>query len=144
MGQSQTGQATPRTLNNDQALFVVQFATDCNVVWDEGQQLQECAIAAKEKLCFNFLVLGQAGSGKTVIVQDLCIPAIDFLFPPDDVGGSSVLIECSNWSQAEKSHRLPPGGIGRHSVSRNKELLPQGKKPVLAQTRSTLRCLILE
>ena len=121
------------------------------MVWDEDQQLLEGTITARERHCFNFLVMGQAGSGKTAVVQDICIPTIDFLFPANDVGGSSVLIACSKWSQAENISTPTHKAISCHRAGlvgiqsfRNKDFLPQNKKPALVRTWSTLRCLILE
>ena len=34
-------------------------------------------------------------------MQDICIPAVDFLFPKNTNEESAVLIVCSKWSQAE-------------------------------------------
>ena len=89
------------SLKRDQALFVAQFAQACNAVWEDEQSIQDGSLDVKDRRCFNFLVLGQAGPGKTAVVQDICIPAIDFLFPTNSDEESAVLIVCSKWSQAE-------------------------------------------
>ena len=46
--------------------------------------------------CFNILLMGQGGSGKTAIVQEIVLVTLEFLF-----GTDSVLTVCSKWSQAE-------------------------------------------
>ena len=141
----------PRPLKRDQALFVAQFAAACNAVWDDEQSILDGSLEVKDRRCFNFLVLGQAGSGKTAVVQDVCIPAIDFLFPTTAGKESSILIVCSKWSQAENistpthkavtCHRA--GLVGVQSF-RNKELLPGDKKAALVRAWTSRRALIIE
>ena len=90
--------------------------------------------------------MGQGGSGKTAIVQDIVLPAIDFLF-----GVEATLIACGKWSQAENistdkhkavtCHRA--GCVGIQKL-RNSLLLPGDKKPTLKRKWADKRCLILE
>ena len=96
-----TGRRTPRPLKRDQVLFVAQFAAACNAVWEDEQKVLDGSLEAKNRRRFNFFVTGQAGSGKTAVVQDICMPTVDFLFPPGAGEESSVLVVCSKWSQAE-------------------------------------------
>ena len=58
--------------------------------------------AWKNRKTFQLLLMGQGGSGKTAIVQEIVLPAIDFLFPPTSLDGRrSALIVCDKWPQAE-------------------------------------------
>ena len=41
-------------------------------------------------------LMGQRGSGKMAVVQDIVLPTLDFLF-----GLDATLIVCAKWSQAE-------------------------------------------
>ena len=148
-----TGQQERRPLKPDQALFAAAFAKACNEVWDEEQKILggEMARQGKRKT-FQFLLLGQGGSGKTAIVQEIVLPAMDALFPPE-IGETkkSTLIVCAKWSQAANistdahkavsCHRA--GVIGAQSF-RSKDMLAGGKLKALRETWEPLRCLILE
>ena len=128
----ETGQREPRRLKRDQVLFVAQFAYACNAVWDDEQN----DVPMRRRQRFNMLLMGQGGSGKTAVVQEIVLPAMDFLFPPDPTdGGSPTLIVCAKWSQAENistdthkavsCHRAALMGIGSH---RNSAMLPRDRK----------------
>ena len=93
-----TGQREPRSLKRDQALFVAKFAHACNAVWEDEQTIAEGTLAVKDKRCFNFFLIGQGGSGKTALVQEIVLPTMDSLFPPNDEGNVSSVIICSKWS----------------------------------------------
>ena len=117
-----TGGRAPRTLKRDQALFVATFANACNAAWDDEQE----EIPWDRRRTFQMLLMGQGGSGKTAIVQEIVLPAVDFLF-----GVSATLIACAKWSQAENistethaattCHRAAQMGIGEH---RNRDMVP--------------------
>ena len=146
-----TKQIHPRPLKRDQALFVAQFADACNAVWDEEQAILEGSLEIAHRRCFNFLVLGQAGSGKTAVVQDICIPAIDFLFPTSGNDEPSILIVCSKWSQAENISTATHKAVTCHRAGlvgiqsfRNKEMLPGDKKVALKRAWDSRRALVIE
>ena len=117
-----TGNRVPRRLKRDQTLFLAKFAQACNAVWedDKDEKPQE------RRQTFQMLLMGQGGSGKTAIVQEIVLPAIDFLF-----GSKATRIVCAKWSQAENistehhkattCHRAAQMGIGEH---RNHAMLP--------------------
>ena len=85
-----------RPLKRDQALFVTYFAYVCNTVWKEDRKVEDGELAVEKMKCFSILLMGQGGSGKTAIVQEIVLPTMDFLF-----GTETTLIVCSKWSQAE-------------------------------------------
>ena len=143
-----TGEKTRRPLKRDQVLFIAQFAAACDAVWDDEQN----GVAMRDRKRFNMLLMGQGGSGKTAVVQEVVLPAIDFLFPPTEDGdGSSTLIVCAKWSQAENistathkavsCHRAALMGIGSH---RNHAMLPRERKAALERARADSRLLVIE
>ena len=100
---------------------------------------------------FSFLLMGQGGSGKTAIVQEVVLPTMDFVFPPDDNGQKSSLIVCSSWAQAENISNTEHRAMSCHKAAgmrvqsmRNKFMLPGEKKPFLEQMLLTRRLLVLE
>eukprot|EP00959_Pyramimonas_sp_CCMP1952_P280758 5868569-Pyramimonas_sp.AAC.1 len=49
---------------------------------------------------FQFLLLGQGGSGKTAVVQDIVLSAMDALFRAGTGKAKFTLIVCAKWLQA--------------------------------------------
>ena len=95
-----SGKKESRPLKRDQVYFVAQFAQSCNTVWDEDRKVEEGELDVKNITCFNILLMGQGGSGKTAVVQEIVLRTLDFLF-----GCEATLIVCSKWSQAENISR---------------------------------------
>ena len=133
-------------MKRDQVLFVAQFAHACNIVWDEYRKVEEGELDANKITCFNILLMGQGGSGKTAVVHDIVFPTLDFLF-----GCAATLVVCSKWSQAENistdthkaitCHRAASVGI---QSFRNANILPGDKKQALQRRWENKRCLVLE
>jgi hypothetical protein len=147
-----TGRIEPKPLKRDQALFVAQFAAACNAVWDDEERVKDGTLPVKKRRCFNLLLMGAGGSGKTALVQDIVLPAMSFLFPTEnESSSSSTLIVCAKWSQAENisteqhkaitCHRA--GLVGIQSFE-NKAMPAGDKRPALTRVWGPLRCLILE
>ena len=88
-------------MKRDQALFVAQFAQVTNTVWDEDYSVNRGEMDVKKITRFDISLMGQGGSGKTAIVQEIVLPTLDFLF-----GCETTLIVCAKWSQV---HRCPRG-----------------------------------
>ena len=113
--------------------------------------IKEGPLAIKSQRCFNILLMGQGGSGKTAVVQEIVLPAMDFIFPAEDDAARSTLIVCAKWSQAENisteehkavsCHRA--GLIGIQSY-KNRNMVAGSKKPALARAWDPLRCLVIE
>ena len=141
-----SGKKEPRSLKRDQVLFVAQFAHICNTVWDEDRRVEEGELEINKITCFDILLMGQGGSGKTAVVQDIVLATLDFLF-----GCETTLIVCAKWSQAENistdtnkavtCHRAASVGIQSY---RNANILPGDKKQALQRRWENLRCLVLE
>ena len=100
----------------------------------------------KKITCFNTLLMGQGGSSKTAVVQEIILRTFDFLF-----GCETTLIVCKKWSQAENistdtnkaisCHRAASIGIQSY---RNAKILHGDNKQTLVRRWEPLRCLILE
>ena len=136
-----------KRVTKDQLLFLAQFAAALNQVWDDEQN--DVPMSQRER--FSFLLMGQGGSGKTAIVQEVVLPTMDFVFPPDDYGQKSSLIVCSSWAQAEnisnQEHRAMSchkAGQIRVQSMRNRDMLPGEKRMDLEKMWTSRRLLVLE
>ena len=102
-----TGGRAPRTLKRDQTLFLAKFADACNKVWDDENEKKPWA----QRRTFQMLLMGQGGSGKTAIIQEIVLPVMDFLF-----GHSATQIVCAKRSQCENistEHHRATSATGR-------------------------------
>merc|ERR1711860_399493 len=95
--------------------------------------------------------MGQGGSGKTAIVQDVALPTMDLVFPPDEMGTKSSLIVCSSWAQAENISTAEHKAVSCHNAAnmrvqslRNRDMLPGEQRPRLEEKWSSRRLLVLE
>ena len=95
--------------------------------------------------------LGQGGSGKTAIVQEIVLPAVDFIFPPEQPNGSSSIIVCSSWAQAQNISTDVYKAVSCHNATamrvqsyRNKDMLPETKQAVLEAKLNSKRALVIE
>jgi len=136
-----------RKLSQDQVLFLTGFAHACNQAWDEERD----EVPMSQRRRFSFLLLGQGGSGKTAIVQEVVLPAIDIIFPPEDPGGSSALIVCSSWAQAQNISTLQHKAVTCHNAAmmrveslRNANMLPGERKTMLERKLGPKRLLVIE
>ena len=99
-------------------------------MWEENCKIEDGDMDVKKITCFNILLMGQGGSEKTAISQEIVLQTLDFLF-----GCDATLIVCAKWSHAENistdahkavtCHRA--ASIGLQSY-RNGNLLPGDKK----------------
>ena len=137
----------PKQITRDQLLFLAQFGAALNQVWQDEQA--DTPMPQREQ--FSFLLMGQGGSGKTAIVQQVVLPTMDVVFPPDDNDVKSSLIVCSSWAQAENISTEEHRAVSCHNAAamrvqslRNKDMLPGEQKSRLEQKWSTRRLLVLE
>ena len=68
-----------RRLNEDQHIFILRFADVLDTVWKEDQDLPP-----ERRSVYHMLLLGQGGSGKTHIVQNLIFPVVHFIWPAEE------------------------------------------------------------
>ena len=142
-----TGKLAPRPLKRDQVLFLAQFAFACNTVWKEERD----DVAMSKRHRFSLLLIGEGGTGKTAIVQEVVLPAADFIFPMEGATEKPSLVVCAKWSQAENISTAEYKAISCHRAGligvqsyRNKHMHPQGKKAALTRAWNGKRVLIIE
>lgn len=80
-----------RRLNEDQHIFMLRFGTVLNTVYREEQEL-----APENRSVFHLLLLGQGGSGKTHIVQNLIFPVVQFIWPPQQDEDALMVVAAKN------------------------------------------------
>ena len=142
-----TGKFERRPLKRDQVLFLTQFADALNTVWDDEQNDKP----VQHRKRFSMLLLGQGGSGKTAIVQEIVLPAMDFIFPQEPGQVPSSLIVCAKWSQAENISTPDHKAVSCHRAAllgiqsyRNAAMPAGAKKSALQRMWNSRRLLVLE
>ena len=151
MGQFELGLTTPKrkTVSHDQVCFVALFADACDAAWEEERD----DIPVERRKTRHLLLVGQGGTGKTAIVQEIVLPTIDFIFPPELPDTTSSLLVCASWAQAENISTDVHRGVSCHNAAgmrpgglRNRDMLAiaAATKANLLRRWSSKRCLILE
>ena len=113
---------------------------------------EECdGIPMEDRKEYAFLLMGQGGSGKTAIVQEIVLPAVDFIFPPEQPNESSSIIVCSSWAQAQNISTDTFKAVSCHNATcmrvqsyRNKDMLPETKQAALEAKLNAKRALVIE
>ena len=154
--QFEAGMTTPpgkrkfkKTLTQNQVRFLAGFAKAVNEVWSDEQDEKP----HHQRRRHDLLLIGEGGSGKTAIVQDIVLTTIDFLWPPtsNDIDGSSSVIACFSWAQAENISTTRHKATTCHAASamrvqsmRNSAMQPGEKLGLLKQKWADKRLLVLE
>ena len=109
---------------------------------DQDRQVVNGELEVKNITTLNILLMGQGGSGKTAVVQEIVLPTLDFLF-----GSEATLIVCAKWSQAENISTDTHKAITCHRAAsvaiqsyRTAKILPGDKRPALQRRWENLRC----
>ena len=80
--------------------------TCSNQVWEEEQD----NVPWPERKVHHVVLLGQGGSGKTHVVQHIVAKVVDFIWPPEHVEDSKLLIVAFSNAQAKNisfaNHRV--------------------------------------
>ena len=79
----------PGTLTAEQEAFMVRFAACCDDVWED----EASRVAPDERRAHHLLLLGQGGSGKTHVVQNVVFPAVADIWP-ETVPGEAAQSIC--------------------------------------------------
>ena len=80
-----------RQLSEDQTLFMLRFADVLDKVYDEEQRKPP-----ENRGVYHILLLGQGGSGKTHIVQNLIFPIVHFIWPAEGEEDSMMVVAAKN------------------------------------------------
>jgi len=136
-----------KKLTRDQVIFLIGFANACNNVWED--ECNETPMESRRE--YAFLLMGQGGSGKTAIVQEIVLPSIDFVFPPEQQHGSSSIVVCASWAQAQTMSTTAHKAVSCHNATfmrvqsqRNTDMLPKTNEAALEAKLSPKRALIIE
>ena len=66
------------------------------MVQEDELRVADGGLAVENRECLNFLLMGQGGFGKTALVRDFVLPALDLSFT-----AAATLIVGGKWSQAD-------------------------------------------
>ena len=129
-------------LNEDQMLFVLRFGDILDTVWKEEQELPP-----ERRSVYHMLLLGQGGSGKTHVVQNLIFPVAHFIWPPSKEEESLMVVAAKN-SQAKnistegvRAKTLHRAGCMRIQSLRNQDLAPGKKEKGFGENLEECSCL---
>ena len=143
------GKPKKKTLSRDQVCFLSLFANACNSAWEEERD----DVPVERRKTRHLLLIGQGGSGKTAIVQEIVLPAIDFIFPPEPSDTTSSLMACASWAQAENLSTEVHKAVSCHNAAgmrvgglRNRDMigLTPATKVNLQRRWNSKRCLVVE
>ena len=112
------GARQPVTLHPMQKRFVQDFAECLDVAWKEDQE----GIPWRERALFRLILIGEGGSGKSFVVQQIVVPALMWAFPALRNGCDRFLVVAHSNAQANGSRE---GHCNRHSRMKN----PHGNCP---------------
>ena len=125
------------------------FANACNSAWEEERD----DVPVERRKTRHLLLVGQGGSGKTAIVQEIVLPVIDFIFPPEPPDTTSCLMVCASWAQAENISTEVHKAVSCHNAAgmrvgglRNRDMigLTPATKVNLQRRWNSKRCLVVE
>ncbi|CAE7839254.1 PIF7 [Symbiodinium sp. CCMP2592] len=132
-------------LNEDQELFMWRFGDVLNRVYDEEQRF-----APHKRGVYHMLLLGQGGSGKTHVVQNLIFPVVLFIWPPED-GSETLRVVAAKNSQAKNISTSSVRATTVHAAAcmrvqnlSNCNLAAGSKEKALRTMWQSCRVLILE
>ena len=134
------------TLTHHQVLACVQFANMVTVAWEEEKK----GIPWDKRTQKTMVLLGQGGTGKTMIVQKLFVPLVEWAFPSDEDGTRWEVLAYSH-AQADAISTRTLRAKTMHTASgmrvqslANKDMAPRQKKDFLTQTWSNKMVLFCE
>ena len=134
-----------RRWNEDQTLFMLRFGDVLDTVYEEEQNLPP-----EKRSVYHLLLLGQGGSGKTYVVQNLIFPVVHFLWPPEAERETLMVVaaknsQAKNISTAEvRARTLHTAACMRIQSLANRDMAAGQKDKALQQRWGTIRVLIIE
>ena len=131
-------------LNEDQRVFALRFGDVLDRVHREEQELPP-----EKRGVHHMLLLGQGGSGKTHLVQNLIFPAVHFIWPPDE-GDSLMVVAAKNAqaknisTQAVRAKTLHAASCMRVQSLSNAQMGVGTKEKTLQRLWGSVRVLVIE
>ena len=148
-----TGNVTSRRLKWDQVFFLAKFAEACDAVWTEERRMEQNDenFTRSQCKCYQFLVMGEGGTGKPAIIQEIVLPATDYVFQVRSPSRRSALVVRAKWFPGDplstrrhaaiSCHQAGVVGLQRFTTN----AMPVGSaQPMLTQMWQDKRLLIIE
>ena len=140
------GLPVKQRLNDDQQIFIHRFAEVLDTVYE-----QEKTHAPEKRHVYHMLLLGQGGSGKTHIVQNIVFPVVQFIWPEEDEQEPTLMVVAAKNAQAKnistdkvKARTLHNAGmLGVQSLT-NSNMGAGSKERALQKLWSKVQVLIVE
>ena len=134
-------------LTRDQMLFVARFASACDEAWkDETTKKPPC-----ERKVHHILLLGQGGSGKTHVVQNIVFKAVQYIWPSESKSEPTMMVcaasnaQAKNISTVEVKARTFHAACAMRVQKYENALMKAGpKKGYLQRLWRSVRVLIIE
>eukprot|EP00435_Cladocopium_sp_Y103_P075807 s26_g65.t1 len=134
-----------RRLNEDQDLLIFRFAEVLDTVF-----AQEDTHPPEQRHVYHMLLLGQGGSGKTHIVQNIIFPVVHFIWPAGESEETLMVVvatnaQAKNISTEQVRARTLHGAalLGVQSMT-NSNMAAGSKQHALQQLWSSVRVLVVE
>ena len=131
-------------LNEDQSIFIDRFAEVLDTVYE-----QERTHAPENRHVYHMLLLGQGGSGKTHIVQNIVFPVVEFIWPAGEQ--STLMVVAAKNAQAKNISTETVRAKTLHAASllgvqslTNSNMAAGSKEQALQKLWSQIRVLVIE
>ena len=134
-----------RRLNQDQHIFILRFGDVLDTVWKEEQDLPP-----ERRSVYHMLLLGQGGSGKTHIVQNLIFPVVHFIWPADKEEETLMVVAAKNAqaknisSESVRAKTLHVASCMRVQSLSNSQMAAGKKEKALEKMWKNVRVLVIE
>ena len=134
-----------KKLTRDQTNFMIRFAVACDEAWEDETKLPY------ERKTHHIILLGQGGSGKTHVVQDLFFEAVHYIWPPTSDEEPTLMVTASSNEQAKNISTAEVKARTLHNASGmrvqqliNCKMRPGEKQKNLSRLWNNVRVLIIE
>ena len=131
-------------LNEDQSIFIDRFAEVLDTMYE-----QERTLKPERRHVYHMLLLGQGGSGKTHIVQNIVFPVVEFIWPAGEQ--STLMVVAAKNVQAKNISTDTVRAKTLHAASllgvqslTNSNMAACSKEQALQKLWSQIRVLVIE
>lgn len=134
-----------KKLTRDQTHFMLRFAESCDMAWDDE------AKPPSQRQTHHIILLGQGGSGKTHVVQNIVFEAVNYIWPPRSADEPTLMVTASSNEQAKNISTKDVKARTLHNASGmrvqqliNSKMRPGDKQKHLTRLWNEVRVLIVE
>jgi len=132
-------------LNGDQSIFIDRFADILDTVYEQ----ERSEMPPEERNVYHMLLLGQGGSGKTHIVQNIVFPVVEFIWPAGEQ--QTLMVVAAKNAQAKNISTDTVRAKTLHSACllgvqslANSNMAAGSKERALQKMWSEVRVLVIE